>query len=547
MKSLLFISLLTCSLLLPYNAHAGAAGGGATEVTQLLNNAQLVPMNISDAITAVSTKGTFIKGMILDPIANSLISSALEGASNDILSWVSGGFGGSDPLIIANPESYITNQGLKSVKGILGGIPSDSLYGNSIFNSLLSQYKGSGDLKGTIESLSKSDLPGIIQNNLCKDEKLAALAKDAIENSDGTYDMAELTAKKTELWNYACAGSADDPVIAARLTDLSSQNESIGGWDEWLAITSGNNEYTSSVKIENLVEKKLDEKAQLNISEIFGGAGPVSEKECVEYAEISEEGQEPECLEYITVTPGDQVGGTLTEALTAGTKRLQNIMGDGSLTGMLQGFAISAITSGIRSALNSSGGSGQYNVPVTLPSSRPIVQDLANDPLKKSSNLSPMNKQLSYYLTTLNNLATLDNKYLSELTAYESKVARIKDCSQASFIYNNRIGRITPTKNSLKSELNKIAEARAFVDETQTKLNASNSSQEQGTIFNAYLAQVEDRGYPTAQTEGSRQAEYIKDKFDVEHDNDLDSWINTCAMSQQQQQPTGSSESPGNN
>jgi hypothetical protein len=397
-----------------------------------------------------------------------------------------------------------------------------------------------GDIESTIEKLSQSDLPSIIQNNLCKDEKLTSLALDAVENGDGTYDQAELTAKKTELWNYACAGSADDPVVAARLTDLSSQNASIGGWDEWLAITSGSNEFTKSMQASNEVERKIEEKKQLNLADLTEGFNPVSEKECVEYSSSEEEGVEPECVEYRTITPGDQVGDVLSEALNSGTKRLQNIMGDGSLTGMLQGFAISAITSGIRGALNNSAsGGGQYNTPVTLPSSRPIVQDLANNPLKKSENLSPMNKQLSYYLTTLNNLASLDNKYLAELTSYESRVARIKDCPSASSIYNNRMGRITPTKNLLTGELNKIAEAKALVDETQAKLNASNSSQEQGTIFNAYLAKVESSNYPTTQTEGARQSQYVKDKFDAGHDNELDSWINTCATSQQQPINTG--------
>jgi hypothetical protein len=91
----------------------------------------------------------------------------------------------------------------------------------------------------------------------------------------------------------------------------------------------------------------------------------------------------------------------------------------------------------------------------------------------------------------------------------------------------------------LTGELNKIAEAKALVDETQAKLNASNSSQEQGTIFNAYLAKVESSNYPTTQTEGARQSQYVKDKFDAGHDNELDSWINTCATSQQQPINTG--------
>lgn len=540
MKHLIIISLFLISSVLPLKVHAGAAGGGATEITQLVNMGELIPINISDAITALSTKGTFIKGYILDPIANALISSALQGASNDILSWVSGGFGGSTPLIVTNPEEYLKQQGLKSVKGVLGNIPSDTIFGDSIFNSLLTQYKGVGDIEGTITQLTKSQLPGLIQSNLCKDEKLTSLALGAVQNNDGTYDQQELAAKKTELWNYACAGSADDVVVAARLQDLNTQNPSIGGWDAWLAVTGGENEYTKSQIVAAVTEKKIEEEKQLNIKDLYDGLGALSERECTEPV-AGGEGEADGCNNWITITPGDSVGETLNEALTSGMRRLENIMGDGSLTGMLQGFAISAITSGIKKALNSSGGGSQYNLPVVLPSSRPVVQDLENDPLKKQENLKPMNKQLTYYMTTLNNLSTLDTKYMSELTSYESRVNQVKDCTPAAGFYQNRMGRITPVKNSLTAEQAKIVEAKALVNNTQTRIDASNSSQEQGAIFNEYLSKIEDNGYPNAQTEGIREAEYVKDKFDVEHDTELNNWITTCEYYRQQQnqsQPT---------
>lgn len=538
MKHVILILLFVISTsFFPYKVHAGAAGGGATEVTQLLNKGALIPINISDAVTALATKASYIKEYVLDPIANSLISSALEGASNDILSWVSGGFGGSAPLIVTNPEEYLKQEGLKSVKGVLDTIPTDSIFGDSIFSSLLTQYKGADDLENQVKNLAKSKLPELIQNNLCKDEKLTSLALGAVQNNDGTYDQQELSAKKTELWNYACAGDANDSVIAARLQDLNKQNSTIGGWDTWLAVTSGENEYTKTQIALTKTEQKIEEEKERNIKELYDGLGPLSEKECVSTTQAPEGGTEV-CNEWITVTPADQVSSSLDEALTSGMRRLENIMGDGSLSGMLQGFATAAISSGIKKALNSSGGGSQYNIPITLPSERPVVQDLENDPTKKEENLKPMQRQLSYYSTTLDNLSSVDATYVSELAAYERRVKQLEGCSVALSFYQNRISRITTKRDFITAEQTTIAKARELISETRTKLDASNSSKEQGTIFNNYLAAIDDRGYPTAQTEGVRQGEYIKDKFDVDHDTELSNWITTCSNFNQQGQTT---------
>lgn len=545
MKYFFFLFFFLLSTITPTQVHAGAAGGGSTEVTQILNNVQLIPINYSDAITAFATKGTFVKEVILNPIANALISSALEGVSNDILSWVSGGFGGSAPLVIGDPESYIRNAGLEAVRDSLSGIPTDSVFGDSIFNSILNQYKNTDDVTATLKNLSKSDIPSILQNNLCTDEKLTSLSVDAIADQNGNYNQADLTAKKTELWNYACAGDPEsNPQVAARLQDLNDQNPSIGGWDTYLATTGGDNAYTKGALAKNIVTESEETKKSVATKELFDGAGPVSEKECLKFDGNVSQGQIQKCLQWLTTTPGDQVGGTLTEALTAGTKRLENIMGDGSLTNMLQGFAVSAITSGIKKALNSSSG-GSLNIPIALPSSRPIVQDLLNDPLKKTQNLQPMDKQLAYFSTSLNNLASIDSSYMTDLLSYEAKIATLSTCALASSYYSNRMSRITTAKSSIIAEQAKIAEAKLLVTETQTKLNASDSSQEQSTIFNAYLTAVDDRGLPTYQTEATREAEYTINKFNVSHDTELGTYQTQCAQQQQQQQPNQIYEGSG--
>jgi hypothetical protein len=548
MKHLFFILLF-----LSFNdfAHAGGLDGRATLAQQIIQIGLETPMKFATMSTAVSTGQDMLKNVILDPIANALISSALEGASDDILSWVSGGFGGAEPLLVTNPEEYLKRQGLQSVKGILGNIPSDTIFGDSIFNSLLTQFKGGGDLENTITQLSKSNVPALIQSNLCKDQKLSSLALGAVQNEDGTYDQQELAAKKTELWNYACAGSADDAVVAARLEDLNKQNPSIGGMDALLAITSGDNDYTRSALVTSKVESKIEEQKQINLKELYDGLGPISEKECIDPIP-AENGEPAGCNEYVTVTPGDQVGDTLSKALNSGVERLTNIMGQGSLTGMLQGFAISAITSGIKKSLNSSSGGTAYNLPITLPSSRPVQQDLTNDPLKKTENLEPMDRQIDFYSTSINKLASLDSRYLSEIILYENRVKLLLDCSTGGNLYQNRMGRITPVKNSITAEQVKIEEALALISETRAKLNASNSSNEQRSIFTAFMALVDKGRLPSLQAEGAREVEYTQNRFSADQDTELSQNISACEQERAQRNqsnplPTTNNESPGNN
>ena len=134
------VSLFFIISMAPIKTHAGGAGGGvATSFQQGLQIGLETPTKIANIATAASTGQDMLKNVVLDPIANALISSTLKGTSNSILGWASGGFGGADPLIVSNPESFINNRGLEAVRGSLSQIPTDSVFGDSIFNSVLSQ------------------------------------------------------------------------------------------------------------------------------------------------------------------------------------------------------------------------------------------------------------------------------------------------------------------------------------------------------------------------------------------------------------------------
>ena len=564
MKKYLFTFIFLLQLTHFGDVYASGALIGATEPTQILNNVELGLDAGFDLATSLSTTIDMTKNTILDPIANALITNALNSASGDIMSWVSGGFSGGAPLIIANPQKYIEGQGLNAVKGALGNIPMNSAFGDSIFSSVLSNYKGSTDIASQLKALSQSNVPGILQNSMCTDAQLTALAKQSVSDVNNAQEVA---ARKTALYAYACQGNPNDPQTAARLNDLSKQNPNLGGWDAWLNMTGGNNGYTNSKKAIQVVAQQEAIAKDFAIKENFGGGqNAVSQKECIEYEPATEltdpnspvgPTQDQPCKTWSTVTPGKTVTDLLSKASGSGLDRLSNIMGAGSLTGMLSNLAMSAITGGIKKALGGIGGGGKMvNVSTTIATTRPVEPDLAADPTRKAELLVPMMKQIDYYSTTLTKLESTDQTYITDLSAYEGRVQSGKACfdglvksgitttSHPAFgFYASRQNTINGLKNPLLQEMSKIGQARQLIAATTNGMNSSNSSQEIGTIFNKYLTAVDNQQLPDIQAEPNRRGEYQINKSNMSRDTDIATYQATCTQMQQTQYYNSNSNS----
>lgn len=549
MKKYLFAFIILTQLTHSIQAHAGAAGTMASEPTQILNNIELGFVAGSDLTTSISTTLDMTQNTILDPIANSLITNALNSASNDILSWVNGGFSGGAPLIIGNPQKYIEGKGLGVVKSALNSIPTNSVFGDSIFNSVLNSYKGSNDLPNQIKSFTQSNLPGIVRNDMCSDAKLTELAKQSVNDPNDTQEVA---ARKTQLYNYACIGGANDPQTSARLMDLRKQNPNLGSWDAMLATAGGDSDAIRAMRAREFVEQKKVAEEELTSKKIFDGEGPVSKTECTKYADVTDPYEEPQCLESNTLTPGKTVNALASKAVTAGADRLTSISGAGTLGQMLSNLAGAALTNGINKSLSSlTGGAQVVNTAVTLATSRPVVQDLTNDPDRKRELRNTMEKQFSYYSASLDKLESTDRSYLYDISSYEGTIQSGKACFDglvqiglittdhyAFNFYASRQSSINVTRNSINQELNKIAQARQLVITTSSQLNASNSSSEIGTIFNNYLAAVDNQGLPNMQSQPTRNGEYLTNKSNINRDTDVTELQKVCAKIRQDSQTT---------
>ncbi len=418
MKYFYLIIIFVFQLTTSNHAHATAMIA-STFPQQLVQQISDLVGNVSVANTSISTTADMLNNTIIKPIGTGLINVAQQQIANDIINWANGGFEGQ-PLIISNPEKFIKNQGMIQVKIALDGLPTDSIYGDSIFNSLVDQYKDSEDVVAQLKALSKSNIPGIIQSNLCNDEALTALATEDVENDDGSFTIADLTNRKTELFNYACTGNADtDPATAAKIMELNNQvatnrgGADLGGWDSWLAVTGGDNAYTKSMIAKNIPEKKAAEAKETAKNEIYAGAGPVSQAKCVQWSD-DPEGSDAQCLKEETLTPGEQIAGALTAAANSGLDRLTNLTGEG-LTSLITSLALTKLTAGLNKKVAASG----VNKSVVIAKRAPPSKDLIGDPIRKKEIQNPMQKQFTFYTNSLNELEGIDNAYLADLNAYQ--------------------------------------------------------------------------------------------------------------------------------
>lgn len=548
MKKLLF-SLFLITILTPQFAYAGAAGGGASEFTQVLNKLELIPMNINEAATALSTHESFLKQVILDPIANEIINQALNAQARDIISWVNGGYSGA-PLIVSNPGKDIKNAGLKeAVKG-LNAIPSNSVYGDSIFKNLTRNYKfESLSLKDKIEEISKTDGPTLLQNSFCDDDNLTSLATEDVA-AQGEITNAAIVARKNELYEYACTGNPDDPVTARKLENIAAQRPEVLDWDYMLCVTGGNcNESNKNDQIAAVIEEAAAEKEALTTLDLYEGLNAKSATECIDEGDDSADTDDiiddsDYCEEEIVTTPADSVENLSQLAQSAGLQRMFNIQGEGTLGSTLSGFVSSFISAGINKSFTGSV-SRTTNSSSVSQSTRPTTADLS--PSSKASFIRPMEDQMTMYLSKLQELRATDANYIAETQAYESRVSQGRSCWQslvndgysyssapAFSFYAGRQASIDTLKNKLSSEVTRTDQAISYVNQTLTRIRASNSTQEITNIFNTYTGDLLLRSYPRISDAGQRQAEYQQDKTRIQTDPDLDSYYQQCQTTRAQ-------------
>lgn len=515
------------------NARAASLVAGALEPTQWLNQFQLLFINAADYYASVQQAMSTYDTTIGRPLATAMITVAQQQAASDIINWANGNFT-ENSLIIADPEKYIKDQGLAAARSALRDIPVESIYGGTIFESIYQQYRDTdgSTLEEKLASIARSEVPGLIQENLCNDEEITRLALQDVENNDGTYAIDELNARKEELYAYACEGDPNDPDQAQKLSDLNEQNSSIGGWDAFGALIT-DNAYTKKTLSLNEVKAKVDTEKDQTDKDLHYGTGPASKTDCFEISDNVAEGEEPYCTDEQITTPSKSVDTALSAAANSGLERLTNLT-EGGLTSLLTTMAIQKLTKGLRAEFIDE--SKKVNVSTGGTSvTKPRKPDLLGDPRTKASILSPLIKQLDSFATSLLSLKETDKTYLSDLVTYESAVEASRSCYdslidagtltpedpkaiEAYEVFDNRQEKIDRVRATIVPELKKIDDAKKLVDDTRAKLDKASSTTEINEIYGDYTYALDINKYPDNQADAQRRGEYMKNKNDSKAD-----------------------------
>jgi hypothetical protein len=517
-----------------------AGGGGvigATEITQKLNNGLLIPINVSSGATAFSTNLDAVKNTVLDPIASGLITNNLQTQIDTVLSWVNGGFEGGSSLIVADPTEYLKDVELNEARKIINLIPENSPFAASVFNSLTSQYKVSSTQNEINQALASS-LPKIVRENNCNDRALTRLS---IERLGVNYTADDLHREKQALYNYICTGDINNPSVNKKLFDLASQRPDLTGDDGWLAIISGENQFTKTLKVQQIAAEQVDKKVDEKRSDIYFGLNAKSETKCLAFEE--DVAGNSFCTKEVIINPSESVQAALSEALTSPFARLQNIDEAGSLSSLFGSMISGFLTKGINEVFSSSNNSGVSTV--TTNNIIPDEQDLASDVERKKALLQPIIKKFNYDKKDAEELLETLTDYDIEVNLYSNRIENVRTCynslvnnnyitrgdgrySQAMSYYNNRKSQLDNRRSDAASERARANDALTLISDTRSKIEQSNSSREIDRLFSEYTNIYEVGELPTQGIVASRKVKLNEDRGNAKEDTEDAAFLEVC-------------------
>ncbi len=527
------------------------------EITRYAQLAEALISSASDMAMEFYASTSFLNETVLDPLANALIALAQIQQQTNTINLITGSLGGNS-LLIQNPEQWIQNKGLNSVRVNIGDISQQNgTYSSSILGSVINSYRGSSNLTSVLGSLGNSSVPNIVQNNLCKDASLSNVAKNDVMKSDGTYDLEAYQNRKQDLFNSLCVGNPTVNIpLARKLEAVGKQRPDIAGTDSLLAVSFGDNEYNRSVKSQVAIAEDKARKEKAAEADLNRGGGIASATKCDQpaTADGSDIANIPCRVESIT-NVGSALSNTFQEALVGDQKKLQNASGAGmwsSLSSILQVVASAFDLS------NLSSGSGSQ------PSLNEI-QDL-DTPSKQTETAGTVQTPLQAHLTSLASLENTERSFLAELAGYQNSIQTIQVCYEklkedfnlesdprvvSAFSFtSNKLAVIQSTQAESNKNLNSISTTRALINDTLASVAASKSTGEITTLFTNYQKKVEAQGLPSLSTASKRQADYTRFGGTVRQDNSsvgsIPRLTNECAQIRQSyQQNTQSSGGDG--
>lgn len=496
-----------------------------------------IPQYAKDIITSAASYANQIntfylkyKASVLDPLANALIVITLLNQQTATANLVTGALGGN-ALLKDNPEQWIKNQGLNSVRISLGDISAkNGTYSNSLFGNIVDTYRTSSSLKNTLEGLSNSSIPSIVQTNVCKDASLTNIARNDVTKADGSFDPTELKNRKQDLFNSLCVGNPTINInLGKKLEEVGKQRPDIAGQDTFLAIISGDNAYNRAVKAQLAIAEDVGKKTKAAEADLTKGGGIASPTKCADTPVGGPTGATAEgalnignvlCRNQVLTGVGSTISSAYQQAINAPIQKLVASFGDGILGSLTTLFTTwnsvkqlsNAFSSLTNDASGTSGGSTGASVGVGLNNATlvPII--------------TPIDRQLTSTLTELTNLEKTHASLLSQVQSQESYASTTKSCFQAlikdsiiaesdaravaaSTYFTRKTTEGASTRASISQEIISIGQVRTLITDTRTKLSQATSSDAVSTAFATYNEKVLTQNLIGASAAAAREGE----------------------------------------
>jgi len=505
----------------------------ALQIPQLMNETMTSGANI---LTQINTFLVQNKTLILDPLQNAMIAMSLLNQQKSTMNLVMGGLGGQ-PLLQSNPEQWIRNQGLNSVRISLNDITSQNgIYSGSLLSSIVGTYKNSSNLTVQLQGLGNSSIPTLTQNNLCKDANLTAVAKNDVMAGDGSFTVEDLNRRKTEIYNTLCRGNPlTDQNLAKKLVQVSSRRPDIAGWDTWLATINGDNAYAKSVQAQIVIAQDKEKKEQSAKDDLNRSGGIASPSSCtkVDSNDDSETGLTTianlPCRTRELTGSSVVVSSQVQQALNSKMQKTISAEGWGILSSLGSilsgGLDLFRFGSSVASAVNGNSGGGSTNTSQTTGSNTAPTQDLENNPESKTALVETIDNRLNSYASSTDKLELAISNIASQVSIARGNISQMKSCFQGlieDFRLEEGDPRIAPgfsyyeTKMSEYESLTnaqegaKIQASRAAIAELRAFVSQSNSSQEINDAYEAFEEKIRNGTLVSDTAYVMRDADYQK-------------------------------------
>ena len=508
-------------------------------------------LDIAGAISESSFTASWIAQLGLDTMANAAKRVAIKNITSSITTWANGGFQG-DPTFVFNPDTYFKNIETSGIRIGLNEInkAGGDLLSDNITNSIAKNFRQE---KATIDQKTEFTLGSTIQNKICNDSNLSAMAKNA---ADDVLSGTAYNAKKTELANSLCSGDASkDKNTQQAMVNIYKEDFSAGGgWDSWLDLTSNpkNTEYGNVSSAKVALSKKVESKKEIAKDEVEQGGGYIGIKTCIKEVYLETEGI-TSCEEYETKTPGKLAADQISEAVSGSPDTLKKAQGFTDMAaeilgGVIDGMVGNFIGKGLSGMIGSGGGGGETgslnsNVSFTLTTGNnktttpnTYQQNAVLTKEEKATAIDQMIKQLEDDTETINSLKTIDRKpYLDYLITYETRLLSLESKYETlvkEFPLYNNYAMVTYGKLYVKNQKEKISEfrTRIITDEsnlseaekiislTKASLAKATTITEVQSTYQSYIDRVPGHLIPAKNSNNLIETEYKSIKDDLERD-----------------------------